>query len=171
MPGRPSGVVFAQNRALCSVKLSTPQYMLTSMELVAKTNRRQTNQWQEKRSVKKGFSEVAIFPARIGQSVQRDFIETAARQLPNRTARSVWSARSLLPLSDRPAPYDSASKLDAPQTLRANPRVFAPLRLCVDFPAFPTILRHSVEPVTNPGRRNRPGTKASHLAQPATQSI
>src|SRR5664279_6389315 len=129
MPGRPSGVVFAQNRALCSVKLSTPQYMLTSMELVAKTNRRQTNQWQEKLSVKKGFNEVAIFPARIGQSVQRDFIETAARQLPNRTARSVWSARSLLPLSDRPTLYNSASKLDALQTPRVpvHPRRIGPL--------------------------------------------
>ena len=31
---------------------------------------------------------------------------------------SVWSAGSLLPLSDRPTPYDSASKLDALQTLR-----------------------------------------------------
>jgi hypothetical protein len=37
-----------------------------------------------------------------------------------RTAtRSVWSAWSLLPLSNRPTPCDSASKLDALQTLRA----------------------------------------------------
>jgi len=42
-----------------------------------------------------------------------------AWQHRNRTARSVWSAWSLLPLSDRPAPHDSASKLDALQTLRA----------------------------------------------------
>src|ERR1017187_7750017 len=35
-----------------------------------------------------------------------------------RFARSVWSARSLLPLSNLPTPYDSASKLDALQTLR-----------------------------------------------------
>jgi hypothetical protein len=45
------------------------------------------------------------------------------------------------------------------------------LRLCVDFPAFPIIFKHSVEPVTNLGRRNRPRSKASHLAQSATQSI
>jgi len=35
--------------------------------------------------------------------------------------RSVWSAWSLLPLSDRPTPCDSASKLDALQTLRVTP--------------------------------------------------
>src|SRR5260370_6539349 len=34
-------------------------------------------------------------------------------------ARSVWSARSLLPPSERAAPANSASKLDALQTLRA----------------------------------------------------
>ena len=44
--------------------------------------------------------------------------EDAARQNRSRTARSVWSARSLLPLSNHPTPYDSASKLDALQTLR-----------------------------------------------------
>jgi hypothetical protein len=36
-----------------------------------------------------------------------------------RIARSLWSARSLLPLSNHRPPYDSASKLDALQTLRA----------------------------------------------------
>ena len=34
-----------------------------------------------------------------------------------RMARSVWSARNLLPLSNHPHPHDSASKLDALQTL------------------------------------------------------
>ena len=47
-----------------------------------------------------------------------DTVDTA-RQVRNRTARSVWSARSLLPLSNRPTPGNSASKLDALQTLRA----------------------------------------------------
>ena len=41
------------------------------------------------------------------------------RQGRNRTARSAWSAWSLLPLSNQPTPCDSASKLDALQTLRA----------------------------------------------------
>jgi hypothetical protein len=44
---------------------------------------------------------------------------TQMKQSRNRTARSVWSAWSLLPLSDCPTPDDSASKLDALQTLRA----------------------------------------------------
>ena len=52
----------------------------------------------------------------------------------HRTARSVWSAWSLLPLSNRPTPYDSASKLDALQTLRA-----VRLRLCVEFLSYRTI--------------------------------
>src|ERR1035437_8151371 len=82
----------------------------------------------------------------------------------------VWSARSLLPLPDRRTPDHSASDLDALHTLRANPCVSAPLRLCVDFPAFPLMFVHSVEPVTNLGRRNQPAMKASHLAQPATQN-
>jgi hypothetical protein len=43
---------------------------------------------------------------------------SAAWPSRNRIARSVWSAWSLLPLSNRPTPYDSASKLDALQTLR-----------------------------------------------------
>src|ERR1035441_1646480 len=43
---------------------------------------------------------------------------SAARQSRNRTARNVWSAWSLLPLSNHPLPCDSASKLDALQALR-----------------------------------------------------
>jgi hypothetical protein len=46
---------------------------------------------------------------------------SAARQSwqsRNRTARSVWGARSLLPLFGQPAASDSASKLDALYTLR-----------------------------------------------------
>ena len=46
----------------------------------------------------------------------------AARQSRHRIARSVWSAWSLLQLSDRPTPSDSASKLDALQTLRVEVR-------------------------------------------------
>jgi len=44
-----------------------------------------------------------------------------ARQSRTRTARSVWSAWSLLPLSNHPCPYNSASKLDAlPNASRAS---------------------------------------------------
>ena len=43
-----------------------------------------------------------------------------ARQSRNRPARSVWSAGSLLPLSNRPTPYDSASKLDSPNASRGS---------------------------------------------------
>ena len=51
----------------------------------------------------------------------------AARQSRNRTARSVWSARSLLPLSNHLHRTNSASKLDALQTLRValHPQIFA----------------------------------------------
>src|ERR1035437_11187741 len=42
----------------------------------------------------------------------------SARQRGNRIARSVWSAWSLLPLSNHPPPHDRASKLDALPTLR-----------------------------------------------------
>ena len=51
----------------------------------------------------------------------------------NRTARSVWSAWSLLPLSDRPTPYDSASKLDALQTLRVAVHPEIPSQLASNF--------------------------------------
>ena len=42
----------------------------------------------------------------------------AKAQRRSRTARSVWSAWSLLPLLNRSTPYNSASKLHALQTLR-----------------------------------------------------
>ena|ERR1035438_1159838 len=67
--------------------------------------------------------------------------------------QSVWSARSLLPFPDRRTPDHSASDLDALHTLRANPCVSAPLRLCVDFPELSLMFVHSVKPVTNLGRR------------------
>ena len=51
------------------------------------------------------------------QLIQADD-KVAELQDRNRTARSVWNAWSLLPLLNRPAPCDSASKLDALQTLR-----------------------------------------------------
>jgi hypothetical protein len=69
----------------------------------------------------------------------------------------------------RKRPADITRQVDGPGS--RNPCVSASLRLCVDSPAFSVIFGHSAEAVTNPGRRNRPETKASHLAQPATQSI
>jgi hypothetical protein len=59
----------------------------------------------------------------------------------------------LLECADRRTPDHSASDLDALHMLRANPCVSAPLRLCVDFPEFSLMFVHSVEPVTNLGRR------------------
>src|ERR1017187_1763897 len=56
--------------------------------------------------------------SRSQNSLNAETQRFAARPSRNRTARSVWSAWSLLPLSNRPTPYDSASKLDALQTLR-----------------------------------------------------
>ncbi len=48
------------------------------------------------------------------------FVEAGRRGFNNQDtkARSVWNARSLLPLSGCPTPYESASKLDALQALR-----------------------------------------------------
>src|ERR1017187_1476305 len=57
--------------------------------------------------------------SRSQNSLNAETQRFAARPSRNRTARSVWSAWSLLPLSNRPTPYDTASKLDALQTLRA----------------------------------------------------
>ena len=64
------------------------------------------------------------------------------RRSGNRTARSVWSAWSLLPLSNCPAPYDSASKLDALQTLRAAAHPQAPSQPANSLEFGSATLRH-----------------------------
>jgi hypothetical protein len=52
------------------------------------------------------------------RSWAKGICKVAVRQSGHRTARNVWSAWGLHPLSNRPALSDSASKLDALQTLR-----------------------------------------------------
>ena len=81
--------------------------------------------------------------------------DSAARHCRNRTARSVWSAWSLLLLSILPTPYDSASKLDALHTLRVavHPHYHSPLANNFDYCSANTQkTRQPAEPFTWPGR-------------------
>jgi hypothetical protein len=104
----------------------------------------------EARAGAPGRSFAAIHPTQIGSASWR-FLARAA--VNSKTPRSKAAIGRELAKS---RPSDIPQQMAEPGS--RNPRVSAPLRLCVDFTAFPTKLGQSVEALTNLARRNRPGT-------------